>query len=405
MSSLPGNNETTRQPLRGNAIERPLSILVATPAGGTGQGGIDRIMAALKDELARQERNVTVRFAPTRGNGVLALSWFHLIHFCVRMALARLGGQLDLVHINLASRGSTYRKLVVAACARALRIPYVVHLHGAEYRSFWSSNSSFVGRAIHTLFDKASRIIVLGTPWQAFIAQRVPNARGRIVIVANAVEDAPSARVGGGASVHILFLGRIEDRKGVSDLVQALARMKDLPGWRATVAGDGAVEALRARIAVLGLEDRVTVPGWLGARDTARLLAEGDVLTLPSYAENLPMSVIEAMASGLGVVVTPVGAVEDIIRDGETGLLVPPGDDTALADALTRLVRDGELRRRLGAAAQAFQREHLSIKPYADRICSVWRDVAAGGDGRLLLPSSTMPTTLDSRPSADAGRG
>jgi len=383
---------TMRRPLHRTAIDRPLNILVATPAGGTGQGGIDRIMAALKDELTRRDRNVVVRFAPTRGKGALALSWLHLAQFCARMTLARLSGRLDLVHINLASRGSTYRKIVVAAWARTLRIPYVVHLHGAEYRSFWSSNSTIVGRCIRTLFEKAGRIIVLGTPWRAFIAQRVPNARGRIAIVPNAVEDARLAHVGGGASAHILFLGRIEERKGVPHLIQALARMKELSGWRATLAGDGAVDALRAEVAALGLADRVTVPGWLGAQDTARLLATGDILTLPSYAENLPMSVIEAMASGLGVVVTPVGAVEDIVKDGETGLLVPPGDDAALADALTRLVRDGELRKRLGDAAQAFQREHLSIGPYADRICSVWRDAVANCDGRLPSPSPVAPT-------------
>src|SRR5690606_31708938 len=125
-----------------------------------------------------------------------------------------------------------------------------------------------------------------------------------------------------------------------------------------------------------GLTERVAAPGWLGPEDTARLLAEGDILTLPSHAENLPMSIIEAMASGLGVIATPVGAVEDIVRDGETGLLVAPGDDAALADALTRLVSDGELRTRLGDAARRFQREHLSIGPFADRICSVWRDAA-----------------------------
>lgn len=361
---------------RDDAIDRPLNVLVATPAGAAGQGGIDRMMAALAAELERRPRNVVARFAPTRGKGPLWLSGFHLLRFGARMAGARMRGSIDLVHINLASHGSTYRKIAVAAWARALRIPYVVHLHGAEYRSFWSGGDSALDRAIRRLFGRAGRIVVLGTPWRAFIAERVPDARDRIVIVANAVEDARLAHVGGGEEAHILFLGRVEERKGVSSLVRALERMKDVPGWRATIAGDGAVEALRAEIAARGLDGRVDAPGWLGAQDTARLLAAGDILTLPSHAENLPMSVIEAMASGLAVVVTPVGAVEDIVEDGETGLLVPPGDDAALAGALTRLVRDGALRKRLGDAAQAFQRAHLGIGPYADRICAVWRDAA-----------------------------
>jgi len=362
------------------SIDKPLNILVATPAGGSGQGGIDRIMAALKAELEQQPRGVVAHFVPTRGKGNVALSWLHLLNFCARMAGARLGGKIDLVHINLASRGSTYRKIVIAAVARSLGIPYVVHLHGAEFRGFWDGSGSILSRLIHTLFEKASRIIVLGTPWRAFIAEKVPTAQARIVIVPNAVEEPTIKHVGGGASVHILFLGRIEERKGVPELIEAFVRMKDLSGWRATLAGDGAVDALKSQVEALGLADRVRVPGWLKADDTARLLATGDILALPSHAENLPISVIEAMASGLGIVTTPVGAIEDIVKNDETGLLVPPGDDAALASALTRLVRDTELRNRLGTAAQTFQRQHLNIGPYADRICAVWRAAAATHD-------------------------
>src|SRR5262245_13551010 len=99
----------TRQHLHHYSTDQPLNVLVATPAGGTGQGGIDRIMAALKAELERRPNGVIARFAPTRGKGTLALSMFHLLNFCARIAVARLQGRLDLVHINLSSRGSTYR--------------------------------------------------------------------------------------------------------------------------------------------------------------------------------------------------------------------------------------------------------------------------------------------------------
>jgi glycosyltransferase involved in cell wall biosynthesis len=76
------------------------------------------------------------------------------------------------------------------------------------------------------------------------------------------------------------------------------------------------------------------------------------------------------------VVATPVGAVEDIIKDGETGLLVPPGDVTALADALLRLVNDPALRARLGSAAQAVHRECLELAPFAETICNIWKAAA-----------------------------
>ena len=76
----------------------------------------------------------------------------------------------------------------------------------------------------------------------------------------------------------------------------------------------------------LGLVSRVAVPGWVGSDGVERLIANSSILVLPSFVENLPMSVIEGMAAGLAVVATPVGAVEEIIEHEKTGLLIPPGD-------------------------------------------------------------------------------
>ncbi|MGK9051407.1 glycosyltransferase family 4 protein [Neorhizobium petrolearium] len=356
---------------------RIVNVMVATPAGGTGQGGIDRVMASLKRELdGRARGDIDVRFLATRGNGNLAHSFLYLSGFCFSMLMARIRKEVDVVHINLASYGSTYRKLVIAICARMLGIPYILHLHGAEYMAFWSDEDTFLNRRIRSMFRQASGIIVLGKVWREFILRKVPEAEKRLVIVPNATEVPSLPREGGGDRVHILFLGRVEKRKGVPELCEALASMADLPGWRATIAGDGEVEKLRLRLTELGLSDRVAVPGWQGPEDVARLLSKADVLTLPSFAENLPISVIEGMAAGLAIVATPVGAVEDIISDGKTGLLVPPGDVGALKRALERLIMEPDLRDRLGDAARAAHRLRLDVAPYADTLRNIWKAAA-----------------------------
>jgi len=363
-------------------FQRPISqhamhILVATPIGTHGQGGVDRVMGTLKSELDRQNRpDLDVRFFASRGAGHVALSPFYALGFCARMLMARLAGRLDVVHINLSSFGSTYRKLGIAAFARMLMVPYVLHLHGAEYQTFWQDDGGLMSLWIRHMFEHASQIIVLGKVWRDFIAKRAPAAAGKIVIVPNASEVPKLPHVGGGDKVHILFLGRIGDRKGVPQLGDALHAMRDLPDWRATIAGDGAVEAARAKAVELGLADRVALPGWVGPADVAALIASADILVLPSFAENLPVSVIEGMAAGLAVVTTPVGAVEDIVVNEQSGLLVPPGDVPALTTALTRLVEDPALRARLGAAAQAVHRERLDLEPFADAIRATWANAA-----------------------------
>src|SRR5690606_20382816 len=111
--------------------------------------------------------------------------------------------------------------------------------------------------------------------------------------------------------------------------------------WTATIAGDGEVDTYRRRAEALGLGSRVTFPGWVDGEQVAALLKESNILVLPSRVENLPLSLLEGMGYALCPVVTPVGAVEDVIRNGENGLLVPVGDAGALAAALARVCADG----------------------------------------------------------------
>jgi len=351
-----------------------LNVLVATPGGGAGQGGIDRMMAALRTEAERQHQpDLHIRFGASRGLGHIGFSVWHMSVFIVRMLVLRLGGRLDVLHLNLGIQGSTWRKLILAGVAQIIHVPYVLHLHGAQYQEFWTDAPTRRNRATAWLFAHAAQVIVLGTPWQKFVLSRVPQIGSRIVIVPNAAPRPALPHRGGGDLVHILFLGRIGDRKGVPQLGEALSRMRGDPSWRATIAGDGHVEAARAKAKEAGLDDRVQIPGWVGPDQVAELLANADIMVLPSFNENLPISVIEAMAAGLAVVATPVGAVEDIITDDVNGLLVPPGDVDALTVALQRLVADPQLRARLGKAAQDVHRARLDMEPYLDAMTSAWR--------------------------------
>ncbi len=176
--------------------------------------------------------------------------------------------------------------------------------------------------------------------------------------------------------ISIVFLGLVSERKGVPKLVDALSALPSELKCRATIAGNGDVEVTRQSVSRLGLSGRVDLPGWVGPEQVRRLLLEGDILVLPSFEENLPMSVVEGMAYGLSVVTTPVGAIEDIIEHEKTGLLVPPGDSAALAAALGRLLAEPALRAQLGQAAQAFHREHLEIGKFYARLLDIWRSGA-----------------------------
>jgi glycosyltransferase involved in cell wall biosynthesis len=167
-------------------------------------------------------------------------------------------------------------------------------------------------------------------------------------------------------------------KKGHLDLLDAIPRVLERqPNCHFVFAGDGPMrEALEARVRELGLESRVHFLGL--RRDVANVLQSLDLFVLPTHQEALGTALIEAAIQGLAAVGTRVDGVPEVVRDGETGLLVPPHDSAALAAAIVELLCDPERRRSMGATAARHAREHYSIAGMAEGMLVVYR--------RLLEP-------------------
>lgn len=359
-----------------SAVE-PLRVVVLTPAVG-GQGGIARMMDGIGEAAAERETgDVSVRLVGTRGSdgGMWPVVYFGALATIAWLCSTR---RCDVLHVNLASFGSTYRKLLLAWIARITGTPYVLHLHGGQYQEFWDTRPRLVKRLLATLFLRAARIIVLGAVWKDFIAARVPDAASRIQVMPNATRRPPGApsRERSADPLQILFLGKLSKEKGVPELLQALTSLRSDRAWRAVLAGDGDVETTRQAVLRAGLDDRIDVPGWVGPDDVAALWQRSDIFVLPSHIENLPLSIIEAFAHGVPVVSTPVGSVPEIVEDGDTGLIVPVGDARALADALSRLVADEALRLRLAEAGRTAFDAKFEMGGYLERMIALWKSAA-----------------------------
>lgn len=165
--------------------------------------------------------------------------------------------------------------------------------------------------------------------------------------------------------------------KGHRYLLDAWAAMARAPADRLLVVGDGpGRDNLQRQAAELGIADGVVMPG--NQADVAPWLVAMDVFVLPSYAnEGVPQAIMQAMATGLPVVSTPVGSIPEVVGDGRTGLLVAPRDVAALHAALQRLAGDAELRARLGAAALAQARERFADGRMLDAMEGIFRRVLA----------------------------
>ncbi len=183
-----------------------------------------------------------------------------------------------------------------------------------------------------------------------------------------------------GTGQVVLHLARLSGQKGHSILLAAAAALRSrFPDARYLVVGDGAERALiEAERARQGLESVVILAGH--RTDTAALLAAADLVVLPSFAEGFPNVILEAMATGRPVVASAVGDTPDIVQDGVSGFLTPPGDAAALAARIGELLADPALRARQGAAARALAERDHGYPRVVERVEACFRRLAAGGE-------------------------
>ncbi len=223
----------------------------------------------------------------------------------------------------------------------------------------------FVARVV-----RAVDVLLCQSPfWVKFYADIAGGRRAKYVCLPNWIDAGPyiadaqeRKKTKEDGRLRVLFLGWITRNKGVFDLVELAAKLgEDAPDF--FLAGDGQdLPALRANIAERGLENRIHLLGWIGPEEKIFHLKKADVFILPTYRDGYPNALLEAMASGLACLASETGGIRDMIRHGETGLLVKPGAVEQMAEALRLLMRDAALRKRLGQAAreQVLRENNLS---------------------------------------------
>jgi glycosyltransferase involved in cell wall biosynthesis len=338
------------------------------------RGGVAAVESALIASLP-PEVEVTQLATMVEGS-----KWRKLAVFA--QALVRTFAQLrrrpDVVHIHFASRASSVRKMLLARLALARGARVIMHAHGGGYRDYWAGLGAPARAATLQTLSRVHCLIVLGETWREFFASLgVP--RERIVVLPNPVVLPTSLPKRLGRShVRLVYLGLFSRAKGVFDLVDALTRLKPdcLGRTRLVLAGNGQLTQVRELVERRGLARFVEVREWLGPVERDRLLASADAFVLPSYAEGLPMSLLESMAWGLPVIATAVGSIPEHVHEGVQGLLVQqPGDVSELAAAIERIVMDDALRWRMGEQARRAV-EPLSVELYARRVAAIYGSVA-----------------------------
>ncbi len=364
---------------------KPLGVmqLIDTLAAGGAEGVAVNIANALPRDRFRAFLCATRRGGPLADAlapdvGLLELQRRGRVDW---RALRRLAGYIDQHGVDLLHAHST--SLLTAALVRVLRprLRIVWHYHygaGLAARSVWRYR--LLRRAAHAAITVTEPLAEWARTRLAFPSERVfylPN-------FAPWPASVEAARLPGEVGKRLVCVANIRPPKDHLTLVRAMRTVVDRePGARLFLAGALSDEATAARIrdeiAALGLGERVSVLG--ARRDVPNLLAACDIGVLSSSSEGLPLALVEYGMAGLAAVSTRVGQCAAVLEDGRSGLLTPPGDPAALAEALLSLLAAPERRRALGERLHRRITAEYSETAFLARLDAVYR-TALGTDGR-----------------------
>lgn len=286
--------------------------------------------------------------------------------------------RIDHVHAHWA----THSALAAWVIHRLTDLPFSITAHAHDV----FVNKSMLDRKL----DEAAFVAVISDFNARYLIERYPQeVDGKLAVVRCGVSPerySAADRVADPECLRLVCVASLEEYKGHAVLLNALAELQQegVP-FRATLVGDGPLRPLLVqRTEELGLADRVEFTGALSSDHVASHLREADAFVLPSIVteagkmEGIPVALMEAGAARLPLVASAISGIPELVADGQTGLLVAPGDSAALAQALRALAQSPALRERLGRAAQQQVLSEFTIEKAADRLLELFADADRG---------------------------
>ncbi|MBN2001345.1 glycosyltransferase family 4 protein [candidate division KSB1 bacterium] len=275
-----------------------------------------------------------------------AISYSYSVWFFFKFLFLLTFWHFDIIHIHTVDYTSFWEKCPFILAARFRRIAVVLHIHAASFDAFYRDSSPRIKKWIRYFLKICNRLIVLSASWGKFFSGIV--GPEKICVVPNGIDLRPFKIDSVPRQKAVLFLGEISRRKGIDDFLHAVALVQSLGhSFIYHIVGPGEIDRAQQIARGLGLGDGLTFWGPLTGVDKNRLLLSSSCFVLPSHAEGLPISILEAFACGLAVISTRVGGIPELIVEEENGFLLQPGDVASLAKCIVRIMTENKLARRM----------------------------------------------------------
>ena len=315
-------------------------VLYIAPGNQNSKGGIGLCVNNYSKYMSNFKVLVTHRF----GSKLLNSIWFPICILELLFILIK-DRDIKILHIHGASRGSFYRKYILYIVARVFTGKKIIyHIHGGGFRDFYLRSSKFVQRRIRYVINTADLVICLSEKWKHFYSSAFKPKQ--IKILNNMIIPPENTeRMITNDKFKLLFLGLIGDNKGIFDLIKTIAKNRTQfeNNLELRIAGNGEVDRLTSAISKWNIQEIVHFEGWADESKKEELFRSSDAFILPSYKEGLPLSILEAMSYGLPIISSKVGGIPDLIHKSKNGILVVPGNQRAVKNAIVKLMTNKDL--------------------------------------------------------------
>lgn len=230
-----------------------------------------------------------------------------------------------LVYIHSASKGSFFRKSIIVILCKIFRCKVVFHLHGGGFKEFFNGSHTIIRKYINYIFTSVDLTIVLSDYWKSWLQENM-KVPVDVIVLKNGVKPS-TCNAKKVSKKQFVFAGRLVEGKGLEDLFEAVKILKgEGEVFQVLIAGEGYKTKYTELAELLDIKDYILFKGWVSREQLDIHISESISLVLPSYAEGMPMCILEAFANKRPVISTYVGSIPEVIEQDVDGFLLEAGD-------------------------------------------------------------------------------
>lgn len=358
------------------------------PTGGMGVSMQNIAGSHLKDKYDFIIFDITGKRSRHSSAG-LAGRMFYQVSLMYKLVCILVKDRPAIVHVQIASYFYFYRRGLDVIVSRIFGRKIILHLRGAEFIDFYDKSLAPGKWVIRSVLNISDRIIALSRLWGDFLI-RIADP-GKVVVIPNGVVCSGAGLVNdkkkelgfGDRTRFVLFMGSIGKRKGVFDILdaipQVIIRAKDVAFiFAGPEEDDGALEEFQRKIRDKAIDGHVLYVGTVSGQEKIDYYLSSDIYILPSYAENFPNAMLEAISAGMPMVVSGVGAVPEVIEDGVNGFIIKAGDVAGISEKVSELLKNELLRNSMREKNIKMAKERYDMPVVAAMIDEVYKGLIYG---------------------------